>query len=445
MNKAFTIVIFSIIGLAAQAQGLLPTITSGVLPADSDPICSTPWYSGIDFDTAGYDVGQTVNDFTLFDINGTPFNLATSLSSGKPVLMVTGSITCPVFRNRISTINSVYNTYLANVTTIIVYAIEAHPTDTSPYFGNINIPVQNTTEGILYPQPTTYGERKMLVDSTLQYATIDAPIYIDDPCNEWWNYYGPAPQNAYLIDTNGVVMVKHGWFDKFPQDIFCDIDSALGLSSGMCSSGGSGGTFLFELIEDSVYGNPGEILYGTGNIINNSAQDVQVIVMKLTENYAPGWDASFCMDICYANSVDSTVVLIPPMDTLFFSIDFHTNALEDSSSVRVGFRNLSQPTNQFTQWFFGSTFAQLSSLNDLQDYNWTVYPNPFADNIYVNLESEVAYLELQVVDMNGRIVAASTYQNVSSFTTDLSNLAPGMYSLNLLFEEKVISRRVIRK
>jgi hypothetical protein len=436
------IILFSVV-CQASAQ-LLSPINSGVLPNNSDPVCSTPYYLNTNFDTSGYDVGQTVNDFTLFDAGGNPYQLGNILSLGKPILLITGSITCPVFRNNLSTINAVFTTYSADVNTAIIYVIEAHPTDTSPYFGNINITSQNLTEGVLLDQPNTYAERKALVDTLLQNYTVAPPVYIDGPCNEWWHSFGPAPQNAYLIDTNGVVMVKQGWFDQFPQDIFCDIDSALSISSGECNTDTGNGSFIFDPDITMVYGEPGEILYGTGKIINNSAEDVLILVRKLQEIYPAGWESSFCMEICYANSVDSTTINLAANDTMLFSIDFHTSVLPDAGSVRVGFRNLNNPSNQFAQWFYGYTTDPVG-IEQTAPMSIQVYPNPTPDIIHVVFPAIVSEGQLTIVDMQGRIKHTQHIFSKSEMQINLEDLEGGMYILRYEGEHTVYTSRFIRQ
>src|SRR5690242_20804593 len=84
---------------------LLPSIGIGSLPNDNDAVCNIPVYTG-SFDNSGYFVGDTVPDFTLYDMNGDSVNLASVLNNGKPVLLVGGSYTCPVFRGTIDDINN---------------------------------------------------------------------------------------------------------------------------------------------------------------------------------------------------------------------------------------------------------------------------------------------------------------------------------------------------
>jgi hypothetical protein len=42
---------------------------------------------------------------------------------------------------------------------------------------------------------------------------ITIPILIDEIDNPIWCTYGPAPDIAYLIGTDGVIVEKQGWYE----------------------------------------------------------------------------------------------------------------------------------------------------------------------------------------------------------------------------------------
>ncbi|MEO5645068.1 MAG: T9SS type A sorting domain-containing protein [Bacteroidia bacterium] len=420
-------VIGLLLSTVSLSQGLLPTINSGILPNNSDPICQSSWYTISDFDTSGYDVGETVNDFTLFDLNGNAFQLSTALALGKPVLLIAGSVTCPYFRDHVATINYVASTYASYINTTLVYLIEAHPTDTCPYSGHINVPPQNFVEGLLFPQPTTYLGRKNLVDTLFQRLTVIPPLYIDGPCNEYWHHFGPAPQNAYLIDTNGVVLLKHGWFNNFPQNIYCDIDSVLGINSGNCVSTATNGTFTFAPTVTSVNGIPGQTIYDTGDLINTGTSDVLIEVIKLQENYAPGWNSALCMSICYSSSVDSVTFLLEANDTMHFSLDYFTSQTADSSRVRVGFMNEGFPANHFIQLFKGYT-SVMTGTQPVETASFEIYPNPCTSDLhFVNNEAQGNDDEYFIYDLNGKLQKKISSNTAVEFSIDVSDLSQGVY------------------
>ena len=176
--------------------------------------------------------------------------MLTILQTGKPLLLIAGSYTCPIFRQKIATIESVASSFAGQINTYVVYVVEAHPNtpDVSPYSGTVWTTTENQTEGILYLQPTTYGEKKQIVTDLLADVNfpMSVPILIDGPCNEWWLNFGPAPNNAYLIQPNGVVYAKHPWFNQNPDNMTNDINALLAMMDIETT----------EQIQPSFYPNP---------------------------------------------------------------------------------------------------------------------------------------------------------------------------------------------
>ena len=194
---------------------------------NSDAICTITPYTGADFESNKIPVGQKVNDFTLYNNQGVAYNLEDKLLEGKPLMIMTGSYTCPVFRAVIWELNSLITNYGNDINFVVVYTVEAHPDiDYSPYYNTVQTTQINVNEGILYEQPETYGERVNIVNDMLNAYAINCEVLIDSPCNEFWYAYGEAPNRAYLIDSTGKVVVSQGWFN-FPV-MTSEIDDYLG-------------------------------------------------------------------------------------------------------------------------------------------------------------------------------------------------------------------------
>lgn len=238
MKKLYFSILVILISTASFAQlQLKPAIGPASLPNDNDPICNIICSSNYNFDNEGLKVGDTIPQFQFYTLNGTPIDALTQLQTGKPLLLIAGSITCPVYRGKISAINSLISTYGNKINTLIVYVTEAHPNtpDVSPYSCNVWTHSQNISEGVLYLQAKTYGQRKAAATDMMNNVcscmpVINAPVVMDGPCNEYWKTFGEAPNNAYLINpVNGTVYCKHGWFNKAPSNMADCIDSLLAI------------------------------------------------------------------------------------------------------------------------------------------------------------------------------------------------------------------------
>lgn len=360
-------ILFLTTSLAAQGPG--PTIGLDRLPLPSDPICPIPMADDHDqdFEDVGLDVGDRAPDFKLYDLKGNAFSLGERLAAGRPVLLVNGSYTCPVFRGKVRTINRVAAAYGERIDVVVIYTLEAHPEiDTSVYFGVSNVGSSNTKEKIFYRQPTTYGERESVVQDMASALNLEVPLYLDGPCNEWWSVYGWAPNNAYLIDTNGMIAMQHGWFDRAPHDIDRDILTFLGEEVEDDTT--TGGSFTMELISTNlVTGAVNDVLYAEAEITNAGESPVIIDIIRREQQMPEEWATSLCVDVCYATWVDSAQIVVDPGQTQSFTLYFYTGTTPDTARVPVLFRNGSDPENRYRFTFGGVT----SGVSGVEEDVWT--------------------------------------------------------------------------
>ena len=422
--RTLTLVFLFVSSWLIAQPTLHPSIGLDALPLETDSICDIPLYLG-NFDNSGLQIGDTAADFTLYDLNGEPFHLKDMLESGLPVVLVGGNYTCPVFRNKIPALNNLVDMYGDSVFFAVIYGLEAHPdVDISPYFGYVNTGAQNISAGILYRQPTTYGERLEVAEDMLGEINIEAPIYFDGPCNEWWAHYGPAPNNAYLIGTDGIVHAKHGWFNRYPDDMACDLDNYF---NGDCDpgSGGNNGQFSFQKVsQDTVYGPPGMTIYTEAELINEGTEPVEILVKRLINDLPGGWESSLCIDVCYPTSVDSVVILLEPGEIQHFIFYFYTDSHSEGEGYgRIGFRNTADFQNKFVYDVWGVTSSSTSTHSQEPLSELAVYPNPTVGNLNISTSAECT--NLQLFNILGERVA--TYNCSSQIT--LNDVPIGAYFL----------------
>jgi len=91
---------------------------------------------------------------------------------------------------------------------VIIYTKEAHAVDTGRT-GSYS----RDEEGNPVYDPQTYEERLELAIKTIAAEGITVPVLVDEMDNPLWCTYGPAPNNAYLIGTDGMIVTKQGWYN----------------------------------------------------------------------------------------------------------------------------------------------------------------------------------------------------------------------------------------
>ncbi|MCG3166733.1 MAG: hypothetical protein POELPBGB_02514 [Bacteroidia bacterium] len=210
----YVIILFIVIEGRSQSY-LKPGLEQILNPIATDTICDFDVYIDTThtFNFSGYKINDTINNIVLQSPNGENIDISSMLNQNKPLLIVSGSYTCDKFRNSIDLINNLVLQYSNYINIYLVYTIEAHPKppEICPYTGSVFVPEQNIYENIFYPQHHTYEDRKKMVDTLLAERNVLFPVLLDDPCNTWWNHFGPAANNAYLIKPNGTVFYKEGW------------------------------------------------------------------------------------------------------------------------------------------------------------------------------------------------------------------------------------------
>lgn len=219
--------------MGAIAQPVLkPSIGLYALPNDNDLICPIPLAidPGNIFEAPGLHEGDTIPDFTLYTVNNDSLQMGELLTDGKPVLLVGGNYTCPKYRNHLDELNDLQATYGNLIHIFIIYTVEAHPQDPdiSPYKGEVWELNSNIQAGIIYPQAVSYFDRKSTAMDMLAALDIDVPVLLDGPCNKWWETFALAPNPSFLINPNGTIYKKQGWFDNGLYAVSFAIDSLLG-------------------------------------------------------------------------------------------------------------------------------------------------------------------------------------------------------------------------
>jgi len=108
-----------------------------------------------------------------------------------------------------------------------IYVIEPHPMspDISPYRGEVWEQQYSSK-----PQPKTYPERVANAADMLPNLQGDQLMLVDDltpgqRINPLWCTYGPCPNCAYLIGTDGMIKTVQTWAN--PNDLETAIDDLL--------------------------------------------------------------------------------------------------------------------------------------------------------------------------------------------------------------------------
>jgi hypothetical protein len=156
--------------------------------------------------------GDRAVDVALRTADGGKTSIGALLARGKPVLLVTGSLTCPVFQEKHPELAKTAAKYNGRVTVATVYTIEAHPSepDPGPYKGKPSIHEFSDRR-----QAMTFDQRQ--ANAREVHAGAGEEVVIDDLSasdeNPFWCTYGTCANCAFLIGTDGKLAAVHDWYD----------------------------------------------------------------------------------------------------------------------------------------------------------------------------------------------------------------------------------------
>ncbi len=98
---------------------------------------------------------------------------------------------------------------------IVVYTIEAHPAGSNSPYANREWTAAYSKDrsGAPVNQPDTFEERMGLARKVVSEEGLELPVLVDEMDNPVWCTYGPAPNIAYLISTEGRIALRQPWYD----------------------------------------------------------------------------------------------------------------------------------------------------------------------------------------------------------------------------------------
>lgn len=168
------------------------------------------------FEGRGVALGDTVPALTVYKLDGSAAKLSDNWRD-RPALVVTGSLTCDITRERIDQLNALTRRFDGRINIVLLYTIEAMPSD-APAPGPAGEALAERPgdrDTPVHPQPQTLAQRIALATELREMCGVQAAILVDDMDDTGWSAFGHAPAMAALITPDSKIVVKQGWFDAF--------------------------------------------------------------------------------------------------------------------------------------------------------------------------------------------------------------------------------------
>lgn len=158
--------------------------------------------------------GDYFPDITLYRADGSEFRILDQINKDKPLLLVAGSHSCPVFRRNIEYVDDLKAKFGDFMDVYFVYTVEAHPDNVpSPYRDSIWIHTDNYNEKVFISQDSDFQGRVKTAKKMRKKLRIKSEILFDGPDNAYWEEVGQMPNFAYLLRHNGKVVEYQPWIN----------------------------------------------------------------------------------------------------------------------------------------------------------------------------------------------------------------------------------------
>ena len=135
--------------------------------------------------------GQKLPDLPITMSDGSSTSLY-QLADGKPLLLVTGSITCPMTVSSIDELNELQEQLADKINVALVYVREAHP-------------------GENFPQPHSLAEKAENANKFQGDHGIRFPSIVDDLDGPLHQLLDVLPNSAHLMGSNGEIITQSLW------------------------------------------------------------------------------------------------------------------------------------------------------------------------------------------------------------------------------------------
>ena len=127
----------------------------------------------------------------LLSTDGSRFQLD-EYADGRPILFVTGSITCPLTAASIPDLRNLHQQYGDKVALVLLYVREGHP-------------------GENYLQPQTIEEKLQHAQDLQRHFGVSWPVAVDDIDGSLHRALDAKPNSLHLVNSNGKIAFRSLW------------------------------------------------------------------------------------------------------------------------------------------------------------------------------------------------------------------------------------------
>ncbi|HLP10761.1 MAG TPA: hypothetical protein VK177_02455 [Flavobacteriales bacterium] len=157
--------------------------------------------------------GDSLPNIYFYDTSGKKVP-ADSLLKGKPIMFITGTYSCPSFRDNAKRIKKKIRKEKDTYDIYYIYLFEAHPVTWSPYGKEMNNLEVNRKKNINLLQQKTIPERISAAVKANHDFKLNANILVDSEKNSFYRTVLSSPNGYMVFSPTGILREQRIWFYK---------------------------------------------------------------------------------------------------------------------------------------------------------------------------------------------------------------------------------------
>ncbi|MBN1351444.1 hypothetical protein JXJ21_18650 [candidate division KSB1 bacterium] len=174
------------------------------------------------------------------------------------------------------------------------------------------------------------------------------------------------------------------------------------------------------VVEDTIgFADPGQEIALGGIVKNLTSNEIQIEIIRNTNNIPDSWSTSLCLDLCAAPWIDTVTGTLNPNDSLEFSIHFFTCPAPNEGEAQLIIREVRGNDAEADIVLFQASTANNSAIAATEKINRSFrllgnYPNPFNNSSKICFQSAypIRTATLRVYSILGRLVAEENLSNL---------------------------------
>lgn len=130
--------------------------------------------------------------------------------------------------------------------------------------------------------------------------------------------------------------------------------------------------------------------------------------------------------------------IAPPLGELYYQVQVSKSTPCVIEGLDPGTKTINSSKSNFR------VYNNLTGINDHKpESNFSLYPNPVKDKLYINFNNEAFAYRISIYDMTGRLVHGSVEMS-GNLVLNISDLQSGIYFVRMRSSDKQLSKTIIK-